>query len=92
LPVTAYGTSKAAVNFIARRLHHEHHAEGFVIFPIRPGWVATDLGKAGAKAANMEVAPITVEESVVGLARVIKSAGKEQSGKLLSYDDTECPW
>jgi hypothetical protein len=40
----------------------------------------------------MEVVPITVVESVAGLARVIKSAGKEQSGKLLSYDDTECPW
>jgi NAD(P)-dependent dehydrogenase (short-subunit alcohol dehydrogenase family) len=37
LPVTAYGTSKAAVNFIARSLNHEHNAEGFVIFPIRSG-------------------------------------------------------
>lgn len=44
LPVenTAYGASKAAVNFVARRIHYEN--PGMVVFPISPGWLRTDVG------------------------------------------------
>lgn len=35
LPGTAYGTSKAALNFLTRKLHFEH--ENMTIFPISPG-------------------------------------------------------
>ncbi len=44
LPVenTAYGTSKAAVNFVARRIHYEN--PDLIAFPINPGWLQTDVG------------------------------------------------
>jgi norsolorinic acid ketoreductase len=35
LPSTAYGTSKAALNFLTKKLHLEH--ENMVIFPLAPG-------------------------------------------------------
>lgn len=36
---TAYGISKAAVNFFMRKTHYETEDEGFVVFPMCPNWV-----------------------------------------------------
>ena len=43
LPVenTAYGASKAAVNFVVRRIHYENPQ--LVAFSINPGWLQTDV-------------------------------------------------
>ena len=43
LPVenTAYGASKAAVNFVTRRIHYEN--PNVIAFPINPGWLQTDV-------------------------------------------------
>jgi norsolorinic acid ketoreductase len=43
LPVenTAYGASKAALNFVTRRIHCE--IPNLVAFPINPGWLWTDV-------------------------------------------------
>jgi norsolorinic acid ketoreductase len=92
IPALAYGASKAATNFIARKLHSEHLAEGFVIFPVHPGWVRTDMGNRGAAAAGIAEAPITIEESVTRLVKMIDNAGEDQSGRFLSYDETENKW
>jgi norsolorinic acid ketoreductase len=92
LPILAYGASKAATNFIARRLHSEHLAEGFVIFALSPGWVKTEMGNRGAAAAGMAEAPLTIEESIAGQVKVIDNAGENESGRFLSYDGTEYKW
>lgn len=44
LPVenTAYGASKAAVNFVTRRIHYENPE--LIAFPINPGWLQTEVG------------------------------------------------
>jgi len=46
LPVenTAYGASKAAVNFVTRRIHYEN--PNLIAFPINPGWLQTDVSSA----------------------------------------------
>ncbi|KAK9386029.1 hypothetical protein V1515DRAFT_587688 [Lipomyces mesembrius] len=46
LPDATYASSKAAINFIARKLHFEH--EKLLVVTISPGWVPTDMGNAGA--------------------------------------------
>jgi norsolorinic acid ketoreductase len=39
---TAYGTSKAALNFITRKIHFEN--PNLIAFPINPGWLQTEAG------------------------------------------------
>lgn len=86
LPSTAYGTSKAALNFLTKKLSLEH--EGMVIFPLAPGWVRTEMGKGAAgmlfptqvlvintdhqiDSVGMEDAPVSIEDSVAGLCKVV---------------------
>lgn len=48
---------------------------------------------AGAKAAGMAKAEITLEESVNGLISVFDQATKEEtSGKLMNYNREVLPW
>ena len=69
LPDTAYGASKAALNFVVRKLHFEH--ENLTIFPISPGWVQTDMGTPTAQAFGMEDAPTTLEDSIGGIVKTV---------------------
>jgi len=90
-PTTSYGSSKAAVNYIVGKIHHEN--DGLIAFPIHPGWVQTDMGNGGAKAAGLEQAPVTVNDSVTGILSVIDKAERTtHGGKYLQYDGTELPW
>ncbi|KAL9115469.1 MAG: hypothetical protein Q9227_000790, partial [Pyrenula ochraceoflavens] len=107
-PNAAYGSSKAAVNFVVRKIHFEN--EGLIAFPIHPGWVQTDQGNSGAKSFGMEHAPLTPEESVDGIvskARIlfvrlsfeadvllqIDSATRENLGGVFeSFDGKRFPW
>jgi norsolorinic acid ketoreductase len=43
LPVenTAYGSSKAAANFVTRKIHFEN--PWLIAFPVQPGWLQTDV-------------------------------------------------
>ncbi len=38
-----------------------------VVFPIHPGWVATELGNRGAEMTGLESAPVSVEDSAKGI-------------------------
>jgi norsolorinic acid ketoreductase len=71
LPIlaAAYGTSKAAVNFLTKQLHCEN--EWLVSIALSPGWVQTDMGNATAKLKGMGEAPMTLEQSVSGLLKVV---------------------
>ncbi|KAK4864590.1 hypothetical protein LT330_009585 [Penicillium expansum] len=62
-------------------------------FPLDPGWVQTELGNRGADSFGIEKAAITVEESVVGVVKVIDASTLQtHSGKLFKYDGNEEPW
>ncbi|KAI0472511.1 hypothetical protein F4859DRAFT_515355 [Xylaria cf. heliscus] len=69
---TAYGASKAALNYVIGRIHCEHPR--FITAAIHPGWVQTDMGNASAVAAGMEKAPTSVEESVQGILSIVSEA------------------
>ena len=66
-PNASYGTSKAALNFMIRKIHFEHPE--LTAFPIDPGWVQTDMGNFGAKVFGVEKAEISVDESVAGIVK-----------------------
>ncbi|KAK6371658.1 uncharacterized protein PV06_01321 [Exophiala oligosperma] len=92
VPNAAYGPSKAAMNWITKKIHLEHPY--LIAFPLSPGFVDTDMGKAGAKFFGMgpEVL-ITLDESINGMTKVIDSATRETaSGKNLTYEGKEDPY
>jgi NAD(P)-dependent dehydrogenase (short-subunit alcohol dehydrogenase family) len=80
----AYRASKAALNMFHRCLAEELGAEGFVCLALHPGWVRTDMGGAEA--------PLSAEESVAGMLRVIDGAGPEHNGAFLDHRGETLPW
>lgn len=91
VPNTAYGSSKAALNFMIRKLHFEH--PNIVIWPLNPGWVQTDMGSSAAKLFGMDDAPTTFADSIAGVSQNIDSATREsQSGKFAAFDGTLNGW
>jgi NAD(P)-dependent dehydrogenase (short-subunit alcohol dehydrogenase family) len=79
-----YATSKAALNMLVKGLAATLAGRGLVVVALSPGWVRTDMGGAQA--------PLTPEESVRGLRRVIAGLGSGDSGKFYSHDGTRIPW
>jgi norsolorinic acid ketoreductase len=89
----AYGTSKAAVNYVTKRIHLENHDSNLTAFVVHPGWVQTEMGNYGAKVFGMEKADITLQESIDGLLKVFDQASREGTGgKFLDYTGAEVAW
>ncbi|KAL1691079.1 hypothetical protein GGG16DRAFT_113413 [Schizophyllum commune] len=85
-----YGASKAALNWVMRKLHHDFPGFGDH-FPLIPGTVATDGARAvferspGMKEAH-EAAIIPAEESARGMLKQIDVATREtHGGQLVDY-------
>jgi norsolorinic acid ketoreductase len=92
VPDTVYGTSKAALNYITRSIHKEHSPEGFIVFPIHPGMVDTDMGQSAAHVFGLEKIPTSPLESAQGVFDVVNSATAEYSGRFLSFEGSELVW
>ncbi|KAK1147563.1 hypothetical protein N8T08_000905 [Aspergillus melleus] len=87
----AYGMSKVAGNYFIRRAHFEH--EDIITLAVDPGFVQTDMGNRGARAKGLEVATLTVEQSVNGIIQVIEQATKSTtSGQFLGHNGEQVPW
>ncbi|KAI4730387.1 NAD(P)-binding protein [Aureobasidium sp. EXF-10728] len=91
MPVTAYGASKAALNYIVRKIHFENQA--VCSWVLSPGWVRTEMGNHGAEVVGMERAPMELEQSVEAMLEKIDNATKEETlGTFQSFDDTKRQW
>jgi len=94
--VLAYGASKAAENYLARKLHFEH--EGLICFPINPGVVATDLMTTSMEDEQMgqflTARPAkSVEETIKYLLTQIDNATRENSGgEFVNFDGGRRRW
>jgi len=51
---------------------------------LHPGWVKTDMGGAAA--------PVTPEDSVAGMRRVLDRVGMADTGGFFNYDGSPLPW
>jgi NAD(P)-dependent dehydrogenase (short-subunit alcohol dehydrogenase family) len=79
-----YGTSKAALNLLAKGLAVTLASRGVMVVALSPGWVKTDMGGEGA--------PLQPETSVRGLRKVIGELKAADSGKFFSHDGSPIPW
>jgi len=79
-----YRTSKAALNMVMKSLSINLRDRGVIAVALCPGWVQTDMGGASA--------PLTPEQSISGLRRVLGKIDLGDTGKFLSYDGSEVPW
>ncbi|KAK6460296.1 hypothetical protein DFJ63DRAFT_337667 [Scheffersomyces coipomensis] len=94
LHTTAYGQSKASLNFSLIQLAKELESEKFIVIPVHPGAVATDMADA-AIAHIKEVNPefyeavkdsmLTPEKSAEGLVSVIEGFTEKDNGIFYDY-------
>ncbi|MCJ1444002.1 MAG: hypothetical protein MMC23_004502 [Stictis urceolatum] len=90
VPGLAYGVSKAAVNFLARKMHDEW---GGCVVAVHPGWVRTEMGGFAAKSWGAKEAPMEVHESGEAVLKLIDGLTREKDGGLfLSYNGTKIAW
>lgn len=80
----AYRASKAAVNNVMRNLSVDWRKNGIIVAVLSPGWVRTDMGGQGA--------PLSPEQSVTGMRKVIADLTQADSGKFLTWQGHERPW
>ncbi|CAD6578757.1 MAG: hypothetical protein TREMPRED_002262 [Tremellales sp. Tagirdzhanova-0007] len=86
----AYGHSKAAVNFIVRKLHFEH--PDLIVLSLDPGGVRTEMGNRGAIWMGMEESTKEVSDHMptgysAGMMRVIEHAEKTTTSGYMIFHD-----
>jgi NAD(P)-dependent dehydrogenase (short-subunit alcohol dehydrogenase family) len=83
-PSADYGASKCALNDRFREAEPDWRARGITSVVFHPGWVATEMGGRSA--------PVSVDESVGGMRRVIDGLTPDDAGKFLTWKGSEHPW
>jgi norsolorinic acid ketoreductase len=90
-PWFCYGVTKAALNYLVRRIHVEN--DWLTTVALQPGWVQTDMGRFAAKAVGMEDAPMKLEDSVRGCLKVIDAASREKyAGEFFDSEEKNVLW
>jgi NAD(P)-dependent dehydrogenase (short-subunit alcohol dehydrogenase family) len=79
-----YSASKAALNMFMRSLAGDAQRWGLTTALLDPGWVRTDMGGSGA--------PITPEQSVRGMIRVIDGLTPRHNGRFFTWQGHEQAW
>jgi NAD(P)-dependent dehydrogenase (short-subunit alcohol dehydrogenase family) len=79
-----YSASKAAMNMYMRSLAAETKRWGITTVLLDPGWVRTDMGGPDA--------PLSPEEAVDGMIRVIDRLKPSHSGRFLTWQGDEQTW
>ena len=80
----AYRASKAALNMQWTSLAKDTAGQGLICVVLHPGWVKTDMGG--------EAAPLTIEQSVPAMVKVIDGLKSADSGRFISYDGSAIVW
>lgn len=79
-----YRSSKTALNMALSILAKELEPRGISVVLLDPGWVKTDMGGTHA--------PLSPQESIAGMRKVLAGNPMELSGKFLGHDGIPRPW
>ncbi|XP_030326605.1 C-factor-like isoform X2 [Strigops habroptila] len=85
--VVSYRCSKAALNMLTKCQSLRYKEDGILCIALHPGWVQTDMGRLGAHKP-----PLTVDESVQGMLKVLSSLSEKDTGTFLSWEGKVIPW
>jgi len=80
----AYRASKSALNMEWKSLSIDTAARKLICVVLHPGWVQTDMGGPAA--------PLTIDQSVSAMVKVIDGLKPSDNGRFINYDGTEFPW
>lgn len=80
----AYRSSKTALNAAMKGLSHGFAQRGIGVLLLHPGWVKTRMGGPDA--------PLTPEQSVHGMRRLVENFKPALNGRFFRYDGSEIPW
>ncbi|SJM81708.1 uncharacterized protein ZBIST_0075 [Zygosaccharomyces bailii] len=94
--LSAYGQSKAALNYTIKELSFELKSKDFITVAFHPGMVLTDMGQYGIskfKDADLKInfsnfKSLSPEESATELIHVFGKISVEDNGKFYNYDGT----
>ncbi|XP_050760125.1 C-factor-like [Gymnogyps californianus] len=85
--VVSYRCSKAALNMLTKCQSLGYREHGVLCAALHPGWVQTDMGGSGTHKP-----PVTVDESVQGMLKVLSSLSERESGTFLDWKGKVVPW
>ncbi|KAM3665275.1 C-signal-like isoform 2-T2 [Ammospiza maritima maritima] len=85
--VTSYRCSKAALNMLSKCQSLAYKEHGILCVALHPGWVQTDLGSSAGG-----VPPVTVDDSVQGMLKVLSSLSEKDTGAFLDWEGNVIPW
>ncbi|KAM7040261.1 C-signal-like [Acridotheres tristis] len=87
MQVTSYRCSKAALNMLSKCQSLAYKEHGILCVALHPGWVQTDLGAAAGHPP-----PVTVDDSVQGMLKVLSSLSEKDTGAFLDWEGKVIPW
>ncbi|XP_054056381.1 C-factor-like [Rissa tridactyla] len=85
--VVSYRCSKAALNMLTKCQSLGYREHGILCVAFHPGWVQTDMGGLGSQKP-----PVTVDESVQGMLKVLSSLSEKETGTFLNWEGKVVPW
>jgi NAD(P)-dependent dehydrogenase (short-subunit alcohol dehydrogenase family) len=80
----AYRAAKAGLNKIAQGLAADLKPGGVTVIALHPGWVRTNMGGPNA--------PLSVEESALGILETIDGLTPEKTAHFLDYQGSKIAW
>ncbi|XP_030326606.1 C-factor-like isoform X3 [Strigops habroptila] len=88
--IVSYRCSKAALNMLTKCQSLRYKEDGILCIALHPGWVQTDMGNMGDTGSQKP--PLTVDESVQGMLKVLSSLSEKDTGTFLSWEGKVIPW
>ena len=79
-----YRTSKAALNMLSQIIGQDLRRQGTSLLMICPGWVATDMGGAGA--------PLSARQSATGILARIEEQTLSKTCRFVGHDGSHRAW